>query len=76
MFRMRTCSLLYEMTKLFLTLAKVSIGDIFPFLGVHAIILINFSFSRKENTEKSARLLAIVVTMLLRESRTLFEYPY
>ena len=64
------------MTQLFLTPANVSIGDISPFLGVHAIILINFSFSRKENAEKSARLLAIVVTMLLRESRTLFEYPY
>ena len=64
------------MTKAFLALAKASVGDIFPFLGVHAIILINFSFSRKAKTEKSARLLAIVVTMLLRESRTLFEYPY
>ena len=64
------------MTKPFLTLAKISIGDILPFLGVNAIILINFSFSRKAKTEKSARLLAIVVTMLLRESRTLFEYPY
>jgi len=53
----------------------VSAGDIFPFLGVHAIILINFSFSRKANAEK-ARMLAIVVTMLLRESRTLFEHPY
>ena len=74
-FRIRTCSLLYEMTKPFLTLAKVSIGDILPFLGVNAIILINFSFSRKANAEK-ARMLAIVVTMLLRESRTLFEHPY
>ena len=63
------------MTKPFLTLATVSIRDIFPFLGVHAIILINFSFSRKANAEK-ARMLAIVVTMLLRESRTLFEHPY
>jgi len=59
------------MTKPFLDLAMVSAGDIFPFLGVHAIILINFSFSRKANAEK-ARMLAIVVTMLLRESRTLF----
>ena len=49
--------------------------DIFPFLGVHAIILINFSFSRKANAEK-ARMLAIVVMMLLRESRILFEHPY
>ena len=73
---MQTCSLLYEMTKPFLTLATVSIRDILPFLGVHAIILINFSFSRKAKAEKSARLLAIVVTMLLRESRTLFEYSY
>ena len=64
------------MTKPSLTLANVSIGDISPFLGVHAIILINFSFSRKANAEKSVRLLAIVVTMLLRESRTLFEHPY
>ena len=75
-FRTRTCSLLYEMTKPFLTLAKVSVRDIFPFLGVHAIILINFSFSRKAKAEKSARMLAIVVTKLLRESRTLFEHPY
>ena len=75
-FRMRTCSLLYEMTKPSLTLANVSIGDISPFLGVHAIILINFSFSRKANAEKSVRLLAIVVMMLLRESRILFEHPY
>ena len=64
------------MTKPFLALAKVSAGDIFPFLGVHAIILINFSFSRKAKAEKSARMLAIVVTKLLRESRTLFEHPY
>ena len=64
------------MTKPFLDLAKISAGDISPFLGVHAIILINFSFSRKANAEKSARMLAIVVTMLLRESRTLFEHPY
>ena len=63
------------MTKPFLDLAMVSAGDIFPFLGVHAIILINFSFSRKANAEK-ARMLAIVVTMLLRESRTLFEHRY
>ena len=63
------------MTKPFLDLAKVSAGDISPFLGVHAIILINFSFSRKANAEK-ARLLAIVVTMLLRKSRILFEHPY
>ncbi|BBA09366.1 Uncharacterized protein STO1_017620 [Streptococcus oralis subsp. tigurinus] len=59
-----------------MTLAKVSVRDIFPFLGVHAIILINFSFSRKAKAEKSARMLAIVVTKLLRESRTLFEHPY
>ena len=59
------------MTKAFLSLAMVSVGDISPFLEVHAIILINFSFSRKANAEK-ARMLAIVVTMLLRESRTLF----
>lgn len=64
------------MTKLSLTLGNVSIGDILPFLGVHAIILINFSFSRKANAEKSVRLLAIVVMMLLRESRILFEHPY
>lgn len=63
------------MTKPFLDLAKVSAGDISPFLGVHAIILINFSFSRKANAEK-ARLLAIVVTMLLRKSRILVEYPH
>ena len=65
----------YGMTKAFLALTKASVGDIFPFLGVHAIILINFSLSRKANAEK-ARMLAIVVTMLLRESRTLFEHPY
>lgn len=64
------------MTKPFLDLAKVSVGDVFPFLGVHAIILINFSFSRKANAEKSVRLLAIDVMMLLRESRILFEHPY
>ena len=64
------------MTKHFLDLAKVSVGDVFPFLGVHAIILINFSFSRKANAEKSVRLLAIDVMMLLRESRILFEHPY
>lgn len=64
------------MTKPFLSLAMVSAGDIFPFLGVHAIILINFSFSREANAEKSSRMLAIVVTMLLRESRILFEYPH
>jgi len=40
---MRTCPLFYEMTNPFLSLAMVSAGDIFPFLGVHAIILINFS---------------------------------
>ena len=39
------------MTKAFLALAKALVGDIFPFLGVHAIILINFSFSRKANAE-------------------------
>ena len=50
-FRMRTCSLFYGMTKAFLALAKASAGDIFPFLGVHAIILINFSFSRKANAQ-------------------------
>ena len=66
----------YGMTKAFLALTKASVGDIFPFLGVHAIILINFSFSRKAKAEKSARMLAIVVTKLLRESRTLFEHPY
>ena len=64
------------MTKAFLALAKALVGDIFPFLVVHAIILINFSFSRKANAEKSARMLAIVVMMLLRESRILFEHPY
>ncbi|ORO66057.1 hypothetical protein B7715_06665 [Streptococcus oralis subsp. oralis] len=73
---MRTCPFFYEMTKPFLDLAKVSVGDVFPFLGVHAIILINFSFSRKANAEKSVRLLAIDVMMLLRESRILFEHPY
>mgnify|MGYP001722143920 CR=1 FL=1 len=50
-FRMRTCSLFYGMTKPFLSLAMVSAGDIFPFRGVRAIILINFSFSRKANAE-------------------------
>lgn len=43
--------LFYGMTKAFLSLAMVSVGDIFPFLGVHAIILINFSFSRKANAQ-------------------------
>ena len=41
----------YGMTKAFLALTKASVGDIFPFLGVHAIILINFSFSRKANAK-------------------------
>lgn len=50
-FRMRICSLFYEITKPFLSLAMVSAEDIFPFLGVHAIILINFSFSRKANAK-------------------------
>ncbi|OFL48260.1 hypothetical protein HMPREF2991_00310 [Streptococcus sp. HMSC072D07] len=48
---MRTCPLFYEMTKAFLALAKALAGDIFPFLEVHAIILINFSFSRKANAK-------------------------